>query len=300
MQYLLLALCCAALAHADNPQLHDAIQHQYSHIVAAWNNNSLDGVVAAFNTDASLLLPGSPVIQGIVNIRKTLSSVVPSVTISSLRAIDVDWLHRPSPGEEGYAYARSNVSVQPKSGGPIQISNIVHVFIVTGHGEFQIYIEIIVNGPSQDTPSGRMLPRLAPVAESPVTASNIVRDPVVTQMIQAANTRWMTAFDSGNATAVAELYSHDAWVMPNGAAPVQGRTAIAAVFEGAMKQGVAKAVLTVQDAGVDVRDMYFYERSQFVFYNQAGTVITTGKYVVIWRNMDHGLQLFIDCFNPNS
>ncbi|TJW99424.1 MAG: DUF4440 domain-containing protein, partial [Mesorhizobium sp.] len=56
--------------------------------------------------------------------------------------------------------------------------------------------------------------------------------------IQRANDRWNSAFNSGNADAVAALYTQDAVVLPSTHAVVRGTGAIKDFWNGLISAGV--------------------------------------------------------------
>lgn len=56
-------------------------------------------------------------------------------------------------------------------------------------------------------------------------------------MIKAGNAKWDSAFNSGDAAAVAKLYTGDAQVLPPGQAPVNGAEGIEKFFAGVIGAG---------------------------------------------------------------
>lgn len=58
------------------------------------------------------------------------------------------------------------------------------------------------------------------------------------QIILAANTKWLAAFNSGNAEALPAMYTTDAVLLADGSAPIIGRDAIQKYWEGALKMGL--------------------------------------------------------------
>ena len=99
--------------------------------------------------------------------------------------------------------------------------------------------------------------------------------------IEKLNDLWTTAFNKGDAAAVAALYTEDAYVLPPGAEMVKGRVAIEAFWRQAARQmGDAKlTTLDVLPLGPEAA-------------REIGTVSLTktkppqeiaAKYVVVWR-----------------
>ena len=117
--------------------------------------------------------------------------------------------------------------------------------------------------------------------------------------IQKLNAEWVSAFNKGDAKAVAAMYAPDAYVLPAGAAMAKGRSAIEAFWRGAVKQ-LGDAKLTT----VDVQALgpgAVREVGTFSFKTKAQPPEqVTGKYLVIWRKMGGNWQLAADIWNMNK
>ncbi len=70
----------------------------------------------------------------------------------------------------------------------------------------------------------------------------------ISDEIQRANDRWNSAFNSGNADAVAALYSQDAVVLPSTHAVVRGTSAIKDFWNGLISAGVKDHRIEMIDA----------------------------------------------------
>ena len=66
-------------------------------------------------------------------------------------------------------------------------------------------------------------------------------------IVSKANDRWNAAFNSGDATAVAALYTTDGTVLPHTHAVVKGTEAIAEFWSGMIAAGI-------KDHGIELRD----------------------------------------------
>ena len=65
----------------------------------------------------------------------------------------------------------------------------------------------------------------------------------ISSEIDAANAKWIAAFNKGDAAAVAQLYTERATALPPGAPMAKGRAAIQAFWDGAIKDGVKNVTL---------------------------------------------------------
>jgi uncharacterized protein (TIGR02246 family) len=117
--------------------------------------------------------------------------------------------------------------------------------------------------------------------------------------IEKLNDLWTTAFNKGDAAAVAALYTEDAYVLPPGAEMVKGRAAIEAFWRQAAQQmGDAKlTTLDVLPLGPEAA-------------REIGTVTLkmkshppqeiAAKYVVVWRKAGGDWKLATDIWNTNK
>jgi uncharacterized protein (TIGR02246 family) len=70
----------------------------------------------------------------------------------------------------------------------------------------------------------------------------------IREAVKAANDRWNAAFNSGNADAVANLYTPDATVLPHTHAVVKGTAAIKDFWSGLISAGVKDHGIELYDA----------------------------------------------------
>jgi uncharacterized protein (TIGR02246 family) len=61
--------------------------------------------------------------------------------------------------------------------------------------------------------------------------------------IDAADARWLAAFNKGDPAAIAQLYTEQATALPPGMEMAKGRAAIQALWQGAIKDGVKNVTL---------------------------------------------------------
>ena len=123
----------------------------------------------------------------------------------------------------------------------------------------------------------------------------------ISSEIDAANAKWIVAFNKGDAAAVAQLYTERATALPPGAPMAKGRAAIQALWQGAIKNGVKNITLkTVQldQFGNAAREIGEYSLDA----SNAQKQITheQGKYVVLWRHIGGSWKLDTDIWNGNQ
>jgi uncharacterized protein (TIGR02246 family) len=120
--------------------------------------------------------------------------------------------------------------------------------------------------------------------------------------IVATLTKFMEAFNSGNAAAVAELYTEDAAVLPPGGKRVDGRKGVGEFWQGAIKGGVKN--LSLKAIEVEERADFAYEVGAFTLdmpSEGGGLATVAGKYVVIWKKgSDGSWRLHRDIWNAGA
>jgi uncharacterized protein (TIGR02246 family) len=117
--------------------------------------------------------------------------------------------------------------------------------------------------------------------------------------IEKLNDLWTTAFNKGDAAAVAALYTEDAYVLPPGAEMVKGRAAIEAFRRQAARQ-MSDAKLTTLDvlplgpeAAREIGTVTLKTKSQ-------PPQEIAAKYVVVWRKAGGDWKLATDIWNTNK
>jgi uncharacterized protein (TIGR02246 family) len=132
-----------------------------------------------------------------------------------------------------------------------------------------------------------------PVLTLAVVAPAQARD--IRSEIEAANARWVAAYNKGDAAAVAQLYTEQATILPPGAPLAKGRAAIQAVWQGAMSgmKNVALKIVQVEQFGSVAREIG-------EFGGETATGHVDGKYVVLWRRVGGSWKLDTDIWNANK
>jgi uncharacterized protein (TIGR02246 family) len=117
--------------------------------------------------------------------------------------------------------------------------------------------------------------------------------------VDAANRRFMEAFERGDAASVAALYTEDAVVLPPDGPMISGRAEIEEFWRGLMAAGARGVdLVTLRLAGsADV--LHEVGRATITIRPESGEAnILTVKYVVVWeRAADGGVALAVDTWN---
>jgi uncharacterized protein (TIGR02246 family) len=113
------------------------------------------------------------------------------------------------------------------------------------------------------------------------------------------NDAWAAAFNKGDASAVAAMYTEDAFVLPPGAEMVKGRAAIEAFWRQAAQQ-MGDAKLTTVDvlplgprAAREIGTVSLKSKSQ-------PPQEITAKYAVVWRKVGGKWKLATDIWNTSK
>lgn len=117
--------------------------------------------------------------------------------------------------------------------------------------------------------------------------------------IEATLERFETAYNGGDAEAMAALYTPDGALLPPGAARIDGREGIAALWRSFMEAGVKD--LALKTVELEVHGETASEVGTFTLTapdGEGGRVTGHGKYIVLWRKGDDGVwRLHRDIWN---
>lgn len=116
--------------------------------------------------------------------------------------------------------------------------------------------------------------------------------------IEAANKDFMKAFGRHDATAVAELYTAEAKLLPPQSAFIEGREAIRQFWQSVIDSGATGFTLTT----IEVRgwDDEAYEVGTYTMSGNDGGTIDAGKYIVIWSRVNGQWKLHRDIWNSTG
>jgi len=136
------------------------------------------------------------------------------------------------------------------------------------------------------------------VQEEPKEAMDLAQ---VRQSIAEANSKFGEAVRSGNATALASLYTEDTRFLPAKGEMIQGSEGVEAYWAGALQSGIKEIVLTTVEI-IGMGDMVCEIGKAAVTIQPEGqeTIEDIGKYVVIWKKTADGAwKLHVDIWNTN-
>ena len=114
--------------------------------------------------------------------------------------------------------------------------------------------------------------------------------------IDKLNDAWAAAFNKGDAAAIANMYTDDATVLPQGGPMVKGHTAIQDLWAKVIKDfsDVKLATVEVHTMG----EVMAYEIGTVTAKSKASPPQdAVGKYVVVWRRSGTGWKIAVDIFN---
>ena len=119
------------------------------------------------------------------------------------------------------------------------------------------------------------------------------------EAIQKLNDEWATAFNKGDAGAVAALYTADAYVLPPGAPMVKGRADIQKFWAGAMKHhgDIKLTTLDVKPLGPDAAREIGTATLRTKGANPQDEAL---KYAVVWQREDGQWKLLQDIWNMDK
>lgn len=107
---------------------------------------------------------------------------------------------------------------------------------------------------------------------------------------------WQTAYNAGDAAALAALYTQDGKVMAPEHETASGRAAIQALFEEQLEQGAKNTVTTgeVLDGGSIAVAM-----GSWVASDADGNHLDHGTYMTVYKKVDGGWKIYRDTWNSS-
>ena len=115
--------------------------------------------------------------------------------------------------------------------------------------------------------------------------------------IAVADDNFMAIFGDGDATALAELYTEDAQLLPPNSDFVIGKEAIRAFWQSIMDMGIKAVKLEIIE--VAGHGDTAIEMSRFTLEDKLGQALDKGKYIVVWKREGGQWKLHRDIFNSN-
>ena len=114
--------------------------------------------------------------------------------------------------------------------------------------------------------------------------------------IEEANGRFSALVAKGDSAGLAAMYAADAQVFPPHSDIVTG-TAIQKLWQGVIDSGVKSAKLTTVDV-IDAADLAS-ETGKYEMIGAEGTVLDSGKYVVVWKQVGGRWKILRDIWNTS-
>jgi len=115
--------------------------------------------------------------------------------------------------------------------------------------------------------------------------------------IAAADDNFMAVFSHGNPTALAELYTEDAQLLPPNSDFVIGKEAIRAFWQGIIDMGIKAVKLEIIE--VASHGDTAIEMSKYTLEDKLGQALDRGKYIVVWKREGGQWKLHRDIFNSS-
>lgn len=114
--------------------------------------------------------------------------------------------------------------------------------------------------------------------------------------IKALTDAFEAAWNGGNASTLAAQYAKGARILPPGSEPVQGASAILALWKSELESGLRLALTTKEvhpfgDAAVEV--------GGYVFTQADGAHADHGKYMVLWKKDGASWKIYRDIWNSS-
>ena len=121
---------------------------------------------------------------------------------------------------------------------------------------------------------------------------------MVREAIEASNQQFMDAFSRRDAAAIGLLYAEDAQALPPSAPALEGREAIATMWQSVLALPLASIQLQTVDVGIGVDSAW--ETGRYSMAGNDGKTAETGKYTVIWKHDEAGWKIYRDIWNSNA
>jgi ketosteroid isomerase-like protein len=120
---------------------------------------------------------------------------------------------------------------------------------------------------------------------------------LVRQAIEQANRNFEATYRSGDAQAVARLYTEGAQLFPTGSEPITGVEAIVQFWQGVMDLGISRATLETKE--VDDQGHTAIEVGSYTLFGDDNHVLDCGKYMVVWKQARGEWKLHRDIWNTS-
>jgi uncharacterized protein (TIGR02246 family) len=119
----------------------------------------------------------------------------------------------------------------------------------------------------------------------------------VSAEIAEVNKSFMAHAEKHDAEGVAGLYTEDGQLLPPGTGMIQGREGITEFWQMVMDMGIASAEL--ESVEIKAVDDTAWETGNYTLYLEDGTIADSGKYIVIWKEVEEKWYLHRDIWNTS-
>lgn len=139
---------------------------------------------------------------------------------------------------------------------------------------------------------------IATAAALATFAYSVSAQPDPRSSIDAANRKFETLFNKGDAAGIANLYTADGEAFPPNTEVARGKDALQKLWQGVIDAGVSSAKLTTRD--VESSGNLAYESGTYEMVGKDGASLDRGKYVVVWKRVQGQWLLHRDIWNSSA
>ena len=115
--------------------------------------------------------------------------------------------------------------------------------------------------------------------------------------IDAANSKFVAAFNKKDAAGVAATYSPDANAFPPNASIIKGRPAIQKMWQDVLDSGISSIALATTE--VESGGNIAYESGTYEMKTKDGQMADKGKYCVVWKKANGQWMLHRDIWSTD-
>ena len=112
-----------------------------------------------------------------------------------------------------------------------------------------------------------------------------------------ANKKFMGFNNQGNADGLASLYTENGQLLPPNGDFITGRQVIQEFHQGGMDTGIKS--LKLETIEVEGMGKTAYEVGKYTLFTDGDQIVDTGKYVVIWKQVEGQWKMHRDIWNSS-